>query len=475
MTPDPGDELDQLRRYAEAVDRAAEDRLRLPMDVPSQPRWTRLEGWQPRLVLATAVALVVLLIGVGLWRSDDRDGSDVVASGDGRVGMTTSSLTSAAGGEVGSTIVGDDGCSVDVLPGGHRIEIGPLPIGGVFEPAAAHVVTSAGLRAEIHVPGVMVIDLVGEDVELVMIDLGQAALWRGRAGDPGAEDEFSQLRYFRGGQDRCGSFTVTATGGTSEQRDQLAMDLANQLRPAEADQVAATTVAPGPAGGAGAPLIRARDRYSAHRRVACLGIPYPNERLTAPTGAEAEEDAAAVALRTWLAERAQDSQWAQRQTGWRHLHTEGQTEVYGHGEPSADRTLAEVHVDRSTAGGPSVSAYTAGCTPLARPETGGLVYFDLVAVDGSVVHLLALNSFCNGGSPIDPEQIAAEVFFGPGAVGLLLSAPAPSEARCPSNPPVRVSVEVGEPIAGRRITDLSTLPSWDATTPRVATGRGPAG
>ena len=480
MTPDPGDELDQLRRYADALDRAAEERLLVPVD-PSLTRgsWSRgLRGWQPRLVVATAAAVAVMLVGLGLWWTDDGDGRDVVASDDDRDGTTTSSLASVAEGDVGrQTILGDDGCSVEVFPGAHRIEQGPLPGDPMFEPAEAHVVESGGLRAAIHVPGVMVTDLVGEDVELIEIDLGQAALWRRQAGDAGVDQEFSQVRYFRGGQEPCGSFTVTATGGTSAQRDQLAIEVANQLRPSGADETAATTTVAGePGDEAGAPLIHAQDRYSAHRRVACLGIPYPNEQLTVPTGAEAEDNPAAAALRTWLADRVHDPQWAQRQTGWRHLHTEGQTEVYGHGEPSADRTFAEVHVDRAAAAGPSVSGYTAGCTPLTTPDTGQLVYFDLLAVDGSVVQLLASNVFCNGGNPIDPEQIAAEVYFGPGTVGLLLSAPSPDGPRtCPSNPPVRVSVDIGAPVAGRPITDLSTLPSWDATIPRVAAGRGPAG
>ncbi|MDH4148074.1 MAG: META domain-containing protein, partial [Acidimicrobiia bacterium] len=103
----------------------------------------------------------------------------------------------------------------------------------LFEPAAqsdlqtiAHVALGTTQVAEIHVPGLVVIDLVGERVEDIELRRGTAQVWFG--------PDFVQVRWFPGGQDPCGSFTVTVAGGTEDGNRHAAVDLADRiLLPAE--------------------------------------------------------------------------------------------------------------------------------------------------------------------------------------------------------------------------------------------------
>lgn len=75
--------------------------------------------------------------------------------------------------------------------------------------------------AELHVPGIVVRDLVGERVEQVELARGTADVW--------FRPEFVQVRWFAGGQEPCDSFSVTVAGGTEGANRQLAVELADHL------------------------------------------------------------------------------------------------------------------------------------------------------------------------------------------------------------------------------------------------------
>lgn len=91
------------------------------------------------------------------------------------------------------------------------------------QPAQQTVVhTSLGAQpAEIHVPGLVVIDLVGERVEDVQLRRGTAQVWFGA--------DFVQVRWFTGSQEPCESFTVTVAGGTEDGNRHAAVDLAERV------------------------------------------------------------------------------------------------------------------------------------------------------------------------------------------------------------------------------------------------------
>mgnify|MGYP001278004768 CR=1 FL=1 len=90
------------------------------------------------------------------------------------------------------------------------------------EQQVAQLQLGATQTAEIAVPGVVLIDLVGERVEDVELARGTAQVW--------FSAEFVQVRWFTGSQDRCESFTVTVWGGTEDGNRHAAVDLAEQVR-----------------------------------------------------------------------------------------------------------------------------------------------------------------------------------------------------------------------------------------------------
>jgi hypothetical protein len=68
----------------------------------------------------------------------------------------------------------------------------------------------------------VVTDLIGERVEEVELARGPAQLW--------LTDAFAQVRWFPEDPENpaCGSFTVTAAGGTEAERREVAVDYAER-------------------------------------------------------------------------------------------------------------------------------------------------------------------------------------------------------------------------------------------------------
>jgi heat shock protein HslJ len=76
----------------------------------------------------------------------------------------------------------------------------------------------------VHVPGHMVIDLVGERVEDVQLRRGTAQIWF-----QVVPNDAVQVRWFPGSQDGCESFTVSVEGGTEDENRHAAVDLAERV------------------------------------------------------------------------------------------------------------------------------------------------------------------------------------------------------------------------------------------------------
>lgn len=113
--------------------------------------------------------------------------------------------------------------SITVDPGTFPVDSGPSGASSLVgqSVAVAHG-TDSETTVDLHSPGIVVTDLVGERVEDVELSRGDAQMW--------LTDEFVQVRWFTGGQDRCDSFTVTASGGTESSQREAAVELANRVR-----------------------------------------------------------------------------------------------------------------------------------------------------------------------------------------------------------------------------------------------------
>ncbi|MGH9275771.1 MAG: META domain-containing protein [Acidimicrobiales bacterium] len=212
--PDPFD-FDAARRalegvpapdlWAEAQRRAEGDAVvPLTIDVQRQGRSAR---W---LAVAAVAALAVGTVAV---LGDDGDTElDTTNRRDAGAPLVT------AGGPSGCTLaIGGDPLTVESGPADPPLfDTATQPAGQTI----AHVDLGAQV-AEVHVPGFVVRDLVGERVEQVELDRGTAEVWFGQG--------FVQVRWFTGTQEACDSFTVTVAGGTEDANRDAAVDLADRV------------------------------------------------------------------------------------------------------------------------------------------------------------------------------------------------------------------------------------------------------
>lgn len=206
------DEVPAPDLWAEAM-RRAEGGAVVPLSVDRvRPRPTR---W---LAVAAAAALAIGSAAV-LTASDDEAGLDTANRRDsGAPPMTVGDLP-------GCDLALSIGPDAEVA--GHELVLRtgaaqPPLVGTSAQPGQSVLHADLGEQVvELHVPGVVVIDLVGERVEQVQLARGAADVWFG----PG----FVQVRWFPGGQDACRSFSVTAAGGTEAANRELAVYLADSI------------------------------------------------------------------------------------------------------------------------------------------------------------------------------------------------------------------------------------------------------
>jgi hypothetical protein len=160
------------------------------------------------LAVAAAVALVAGTVAVLESRGDD-----------GQVDTTPEVTTTP------TTIIGSDGCRFGITPPADFLPGPPdPPILDARPHSADQTVVHKDLGGqvlEIRVPGLVVIDLVGERVEQVELRRGTADVWFGR--------DFVQVRWFTGSQEPCASFTVTVAGGTEDGNRHAAVDWAERI------------------------------------------------------------------------------------------------------------------------------------------------------------------------------------------------------------------------------------------------------
>lgn len=214
--PDPFD-VDEARRALDAV--PAPDQWHEATRRAAAASVTTLDPGdsgrrRPGRWLAVA-AVAVLAVGTTAVLLDDDGHSDVDTA------PSTSTPPAA-----GTRVVGDV-CTIGI--GGDPIVVDPGPadpplfaLSGQPEgQLVAHTRLGASQVAELHVPGLVLDDLVGERVEEVELERGTASVWFG--------PDFVQVRWFPGAQEPCESFTVTVTGSTEDGNRHAAVDLAERI------------------------------------------------------------------------------------------------------------------------------------------------------------------------------------------------------------------------------------------------------
>ncbi len=128
------------------------------------------------------------------------------------------------------TVVGSDGCRFAVTGEEMILDEGPAdpPLFEYQDQTVAHAQLGTDQVAEISVPGLVVVDLIGERVEPVELRRGTADVWFG--------SDFVQVRWFFGSTKECESFSVTVAGGTEDGNRHAAVDLADRIiLPSELD------------------------------------------------------------------------------------------------------------------------------------------------------------------------------------------------------------------------------------------------
>lgn len=221
----------------ELDDRLAQARRRLHERVPSRDLWADAEARadhdlaplaladrrRPPLLAAAAILVVLVLGGVAFaaTRSGDpelRSGpADAPATGDRSGGDDPSPTPDPAGQQFeasapcGAVFVraGEPPLVAGVGPRSKAVVSFDDPEGL----AVAHIVDGEQI-VELHVPGLVVTDLVGERVEEIVLERGPAQLW--------LASDFAQVRWFDVDADACRSFTVTAWGSGDEAADRAA-------------------------------------------------------------------------------------------------------------------------------------------------------------------------------------------------------------------------------------------------------------
>ncbi|MEQ1786258.1 MAG: META domain-containing protein [Acidimicrobiales bacterium] len=182
---------------------------------------------RPGRWLAAVAAVAVAAVGVATVLVDD----------DGDQGLEMSPTTTAP--EPGTTVEGPD-CLVGISGEPIMMEEGSAdpPLFGTGGQPEGQLVTHTMLGtqvAELHVPGLVLDDLLGERVEEVELRRGTATVWFGA--------DFVQVRWFSGAQEPCESFTVTVAGGTEDGNRHAAVDFAERiLLPSDLGDLAAASL-----------------------------------------------------------------------------------------------------------------------------------------------------------------------------------------------------------------------------------------
>ena len=177
----------------------------------------------------------------------------LLADDDQSVDTTPTTEPPAATGD--PTTVTGGVCTVGVAGEPIVMDAGPAADPPRFDPSGqpadqlvAHTMLGSQV-AELHVPGVVLTDLVGERVEDVELERGTASIWFG--------PDFVQVRWFPGGQELCESFTVTVAGGSEDANRHAAVDLAERvLLPSDLGEVGRGATSTAPSGSSSAPPSR---------------------------------------------------------------------------------------------------------------------------------------------------------------------------------------------------------------------------
>jgi hypothetical protein len=200
-----------------------------------------------RRLLAAAAVAVIAVVGVAALAWPDEEGARLDTTSATEPSVTAPPTTTATIilDEVGGGNGDETGCWVGLTGDPVVLEAGPAdpPLFPSGSPQPGELVLHdqvGALQVELSIPGVMVIDLIGERVEDIELTRGPALLW--------ITDAFTQVRWFANdsADQRCGSFTVTVSGGTPDEERETAVDYADRILLSSDDapdvEVTSTTV-----------------------------------------------------------------------------------------------------------------------------------------------------------------------------------------------------------------------------------------
>ena len=204
----------------------------------------------------------------------------------------------------------------------------------------------------------------------------------------------------------------------------------------------------------------------------CGAFPFRPDVLTAGPGTdERANNPAAAALRVHLAGGGPDIDFLP-DTGWHMTGMDGRIAEFV--TFTGDREFASISLENK-AGTWTVSGW-GGCHPrLQLPEALGSAEW---AFDPDqpkpgpatqVFDALVTEMSCNGGKPADGRFVGPQLIkTGPTILVIFAVRPNPVGGihTCPSNPPTRIPVDLGEPLGARKLLDGGQFPPGDPSQPR---------
>jgi hypothetical protein len=205
-------------------------------------------------------------------------------------------------------------------------------------------------------------------------------------------------------------------------------------------------------------------------RYKCGAFPFGPELLNAgPGSAEQADNPAAAALRAHLAGSGPDFDFLP-DTGW-HL-TGMDARVAEFVQVGGDLGMRTVSLENGPDGW-QVTGW-GDCQPridLALGLGPAEWAFDLAQARPGpatqVFDALVMEMSCNSGEPADGRIVGPQIVSSAETVLVIFATrPRPGAQACPSNPPTRVRVDLGEPLGDRTLLDGGRLPPGDPAKPR---------
>jgi hypothetical protein len=204
-------------------------------------------------------------------------------------------------------------------------------------------------------------------------------------------------------------------------------------------------------------------------RYTCGAFPFVPGLLSAGAGNDEQADTApAAALRAHLALEGPDFDFLPDR-GWHLTGTDGRSAEF----VTVDGDLVKSVVVANGADGWKVSGW-GECQPRIHLPAGlGAAEWALDPAQPKpgpatqVFDALVTELSCNSGQPADGRIVGPQIVKSADSVLVIFAVmPRPGTHDCQSNPPTRITVDLGEPLGERRVFDGGRFPPGDPAVPR---------